>query len=240
MKALRNLLIFLVILGIAGFFMPVNLRNGYFHYFYGRIVEQSSGNLGKAVASYKLATEAMPENPTFVRAYLRSLNDLGVSLNDPENARTHFMTALRFAEDWLKKHEFSNGKWQVLIEKARAEWGLDRKTSAKVSIDSAVKLMPTDYTALVYQGIIYRDISPNNRNDLAVALNIFEQALAVKRETNAYWAHFEMAKTYLLMKDEVSALNELNQALAQWPPRKMRQDIERLKNQIQSSGRSEK
>ena len=127
----------------------------------------------------------------------------------------------------------------LYIELARAEWGKDRKNGAKVAIDKAVNLMPTDYNGLVYQGIIYRDMSKNNPN-IRKSIPIFEQAISVRNSTNTYWAHYELAIAWWKVKDEARALNEVNQALSQFPPRWLRENAERLKHEIQSSGRSER
>ena len=239
MKALRNLFILLVVIVIVGVVVPNDIRTGYLTYWYGRIIDTTSGDIGKAAAWYHRATDAMPGNATFARAYASSLNDMADGFpEDSENKTDYYLKALEFAKGWIEANEGSPEVWQLLVEQARAEWGLGRKNSAKVAIDEAVELMPTDYIALVYQGIIWRDMQPDNRNMVAKSIPIFEQAIQVRRESRTSWAHYELAVAYNMLKDEARALNELEQALAQWPPRELRFKIERLKHHIQSSGRS--
>jgi tetratricopeptide (TPR) repeat protein len=238
MKALRNLFIFLIVIVVIGFFIPVNSRNGWYNYLYGRVIDMTSNDAGKSADAYKRASEAMPENPTFAGAYARTLNDIASGFHEGDNAERYYNQAYDFANRWIQTHEMVDGVWKLYIEKSRAEWGLGRKTGARSSIEEAVNLMPTDYIALVYQGIIYRDFSPNDKNAIATSIPIFEQAIEVRRETRTSWAHYECAVAYNMLNDEVRALNEIQQALSQWPERTIRQDCERLKNDIQSSGRS--
>jgi hypothetical protein len=100
--------------------------------------------------------------------------------------------------------------------------------------------MPTDYVALVYQGIIYRDIRPESRDSVFLSVPIFEQAIRVRHHTRTYWAHYELARAYYLMGEEDNALNQLSQAISQYPPRWLKVEAERLRHEIQSSGRSER
>jgi hypothetical protein len=79
---------------------------------------------------------------------------------------------------------------------------------------------------------------PNERNKIRESIPIFENAIQVRSEKNTYWAHLEMAKAYYMIADEVHALNEINQTLSQFPPRWIRDEAERLKQEIQSSGRT--
>lgn len=235
MKALRNLLILLVIIVIIGFVVPGDLRNGYLNYWYGRLLE-TTGNLGGASQAYENAAGAKPDSATFARAHARSLNDLGEKRED----ESYFDQAFRVADSWVDENEYHDLVWQLYVEKARAEWGQGKKNAARFSIDKAVELMPTDYTALVYQGIIYRDTRPNNWDAVRRSIPIFEQAISVRRSTRTSWAHYELAVAYWMIRDEPRALNEINQALSQWPPRRLRQKAERLKHEIQSGGRSER
>jgi len=238
MKALRNLLILLGLIVVAGFFVPVDIRNGYIYYWYGDIVNMT-GDTGKAAAMFKDASEAMPASATFARAYVRALNDIALGFQPGDsNSEQYYTQAYNFAKEWLEKNDKSEGAWGVLVERARAEWGLGRKNVAKGTIDLAVNKMPTDYEALVYQGIMHRDISPGDRNSVAASIPIFEQALEVRRETRTAWAHYEMAVAYRMINDENRALAEIDQCLAQWPDRALRIKAERLKNEIQSSGRT--
>jgi tetratricopeptide (TPR) repeat protein len=235
MKALRNLLILLAIIVVIGFVVPGGVRNGYLNYWYGRLLEMK-GDLGGASQAYENASDAMVDNATFARAQVRTLNDLG----EEKEETSYFDDAFKVADSWIKDHENHEQVWQLYVEKARAEWGQGKKNVARFSIDKAVELMPTDYVALVYQGIIYRDTRPDNRESVRRSIPIFEQAIAVRRETRTAWAHYELAVAFWMVRDEQGALNEINQTLSQWPPRWLRQKAERLKHQIQSGGRSER
>ncbi len=234
MKVLRNLLIVLVVLAVIAFLIPADIRDGYWGYLCGRGLEMT-GDTGGASSSYKGAYEAMPDNVVFAAAYARSQNDLGESLKKDD----HFNTAKDVATRWIDAHEDDERVFLMYIELARSEWGRNRKPTAKIAIDKAVDLMPTDYTALVYQGIIYRDYQPGHMDQVRTSIPIFEQAIKVRNSTKTYWAEFELAKAWWLVKDETRALNELDQALSQFPPRWLRLEAERLKHEIQSSGRSE-
>lgn len=239
MRVLRNLLILLVLIVIAGFFVPANIRNGYAFFWYGQFTEAVSNDLGKAAAAYKSAHTAWPENARFAREYAATLNDIGTGFTSGSgNAEQYFQQALEFANEWVGAHEGDAQIWQLLVEKARAEWGLGRRNAARVSIDNAVDLMPTDYVALVYQGIIWRDINPRDRTQISRAIAVFEQAIQIRREQRTAWAHYEMAVAYKMLNDEVRALNECQQALAQWPDRDLRAKIERLKHELESGGRT--
>ena len=241
MKALRNLIIFLALIVIAGFLIPVDLRNGYFFFYYGQIVQSTSGDTGSAAAAFKDSSAAMPSNGVFARSYARSLNDIADGFETGSaNTEDYYSQALEFADTWLEKNEKNKDEWQLLVEKARAEWGLGRKGAAKVSIDKAVNLRPTDYVALVYQGIIWRDMQPNDKNAIGRCVSVFEQAISVRKETRTSWAHYELAVAYKMMNSTDRAFNEVNQGLAQWPSRDLRDKLERLKHDIESSGRSER
>ena len=235
MKFLKSLIILLVIVIIVGLILPMDLRSGYFNYSLGRISELT-GKTGQAVERYGFATGAMPDSVLFARAYLRALNDLGEMRDNDDD----FSTALAYADKWIDEHEGDFDAWQIWIEKARAEWGKGVKNAGKVSIDKAVSLNPTDYTALVYQGIIYRDYRPNIKNEVRLSIPIFQQAIELRHYTRTYWAHIELAKAFKMVNDETGAIVELNQCLSQYPPRKVKMEAERLKNEIQSSGRSER
>jgi tetratricopeptide (TPR) repeat protein len=239
MKALRNLIILLVIIVAISFFIPPDLRSGYFFYWYGRVTELTSRDTGKAAAMYKQSTDAMKGKALFARAYARALNDIATNFeNGTPLAEKYYTDALNFCNTWIEAQGEGGDGWMVYVEKARAEWGLGRKNVAKQSIDKAVELMPTDYIALVYQGIIWRDFSPHDRISVAASMPIFEQAIEIRNETRASWAHYELAVAYKMINDEVRALGEIQQALAQWPDRELRNKAERLKHEIESSGRS--
>jgi tetratricopeptide (TPR) repeat protein len=240
MKALRNLIIFLVIIVAAGFLIPVDLRNGYFFNYYGQIIEATSNDLGAAAAAYKDSSAAMPSNGKFARAYVRAINDIGSGAEAAGNSEKYYSEALQAAEDWLAANKGNKDEWQLLVEQARAEWGLGKKNAAKVSIDKAVNIRPTDYTALVYQGIIWRDMQPHDNKEIGKCVSVFNQAIEVRKETRTAWAHYELAVAYRMMRDDNASFNEVNQALAQWPDRALREKLERLKHDIESSGRSEK
>jgi tetratricopeptide (TPR) repeat protein len=235
MKVLKPIIFLVVVAAIAYFFTPPNLRDGWLYYSYGRILDVTN-NQPKALNAYKHSADAMPENIRFARTYARTLNDIA----EATDSQSYFQTAETYAEDWIEQYSGSMELWQMYVELARAEWGQGSRSAAKYAIDRAVELMPTDYVALVYQGIIYRDIHPENRNSVFLSVPIFEQAIRVRRQTRTYWAHFELAKAYYLMGEEDSALNELNQAISEFPPRWLRIEAERLKHEIQSSGRSER
>jgi tetratricopeptide (TPR) repeat protein len=239
MKALRNLLIFLVLIIVVGFFVPADLRNGYLYYWYGSAVDSTSGDVGKAADAYKQASGAMPANPIFARAYARALNDIAEGLSGATQEQ-YYGQAYDFSHKWIEEHKDADGVWQLWVEEARGEWGQGKKAAAKHSIDTAVDLMPTDYTALVYQGIIWRDQMPGDKKMVDDSIPVFEQAIEVRRETRTAWAHYELAVAYKMIKDENRALAELAQATAQWPDRALRTKIERLKHELESGGRSEK
>jgi tetratricopeptide (TPR) repeat protein len=239
MKIIKNLFIFLIVLVVIGFFIPPDLRNGYINYYYGSIVTSTSSDLGQAEMAFDTATKAQPNNVKFARAYARNLNNMGDVLGKGSPAEQYFGKALDFSKAWIDAHESDPDIWNLYVEKARAEWGLGRKEPAKESIDKAVDLAPTDYEALVYQGIIWRDLAGKDRNAMSKAVNVFEQAISVRNEQRTSWAHYELAVGFYTIKDETNALNEVNQALAQWPDRKLKQKIERLKHDIESGGRSE-
>jgi tetratricopeptide (TPR) repeat protein len=239
MRALRNLIVLLIVIVVIGFFIPLDLRNGYFFYWYGRITELTGNDTGRAAALYKQASGAMEANATFARAYARALNDIANGFDrGSTNAEKYYNDALDFCDRWIEEYEASDDIWMLYVEKSRAEWGLGRKNAARVSIDKAVDIMPTDYVALVYQGIIWRDFSPNDKDAIAASVRVFEQAISVRNETRASWAHYELAVAYKMINDEVRALNEIQQCLAQWPDRKLRQNAERLKHEVESSGRT--
>jgi tetratricopeptide (TPR) repeat protein len=235
MKAFKNLLIFLVVLIVITFVIPVDLRTGWFNYGMGRVSELT-GDTASASDRYLLASESMPDSVTFARSYARALNDLG----ELTKRKDYYDDAYDVADDWIKDHEDEIEVWQLWIEKARAEWGLESTNAAKISIDTAIKLQPTDYTALVYQGIIYRDLRPNNKDAIRQSIPIFEQAIEVRRQTRTAWARYELAVAYKLIDDHERAINEVNQCLAQFPSRDLREKAERLLHDLQSSGRSER
>ncbi len=235
MKVLQNTIIVLTIIIVIALLIPGDLRAGYWFYLYGKTLE-TTGDTGGASISYKNATEAMPDNVKFVRAYTRSLNDIG----EMREEESYFETAEDIADNWIDLHESHDQVYQIYIELARAQWGRGRKTNAKASINRAVVLMPTSYDALVYQGIILRDIHPRNKESVRKSIPVFEQAIRVRNFTQTWWANYELAKAWWMIDDEGNALIQVNQALGQFPPRWLRDDAERLKHEIQSSGRSER
>jgi len=230
MKIIRNLIIVIVILAAIGYFVPI----GYWSFGLGKYHEMT-GNTSDAYQAYKTAAAETPENVSFVRAYARSVNDLAVERDDEDL----YMEAYRVTEEWLGDNQHHNSRHLILIELARAEWGRDRKHNAKVAIDEAVEFAPTNYDALVYQGIIYRD-SWNTKQKIQLSIPIFENALQARNFRNTYWAELELARAWWMIGDETRALLEIEQALSQFPPRAIRDDAERLKHEIQSSGRSER
>ncbi|MCK4721291.1 hypothetical protein KAU08_11550 [bacterium] len=232
MKTLKGLFFILVIIIIAGILTPMDIRIAYWNYGFASILERT-GDPGGAVDHYKLAFEAIPGDVKFIRAYAGMLNDNGDNFSDTNS----FQSAFSVSNDWITEYEHHDQVWQIYIERARANWGRGRKPAAKGDIDIAVDLRPTDYTALVYQGIIWRDLQ-TNRDRIRESIPVFEQAIRVRNSRNTWWAHFELAKAWYMVNDEVRALNELNQALSQYPPRWLREEAERLKHDIQSSGRS--
>ncbi len=231
MKTLKGLFFILVIIVIAGILTPMDIRIAYWNYGFASILERT-GDPGEAVDHYKLAFEAIPGDVKFIRAYARMLNDNGDDLSDTNS----FETAYTVSNNWITDYEHHHQVWQIYIERARANWGRGRKPAAKGDIDIAVDLRPTDYTALVYQGIIWRDLQ-TNRDRIRESIPVFEQAIRLRNQNN-WWAHFELAKAWYMVNDEVRALNEINQALSQYPPRWLREEAERLRHDIQSSGRS--
>jgi len=235
MKILKPLLALIAILVIIGFIIPADLRGGWFYYSYGRMLELT-GDQGGASEQYKLAASSMTDNVRFARAYARSLNDLA---ERTENEGV-FVTAYNVAHGFIDDHEHEPGIYQMYIEQARADWGRGRRNNAKAAIDVAVDLRPTDYDALVYQGIIYRDIQPTREQAIRISIPIFEQAIVVRNHTRTYWAHYELAKAWWMVRDEDRALNEIDQCVSQFPPRWIRDGAERLKHEIQSGGRSER
>jgi len=230
MKAFRNIIIIILVIGIVVYFLP----GGYFSYFVGKYFELT-GNKGSALEWYQTAYEEAPENAGYIRAYARSINDLA---EEREDAKL-FMDAWKITDKWVKENSNHDVRDLILIELARAEWGRGRKQQARVAIDEAVDLSPTNYEALVYQGIIYRD-TWTSRENIRQSIPIFEQALQVRNNKSTYWAELELAKAWWKLGDETHALAELDQALSQFPPRWVRVEAERLKHEIQSSGRSER
>ncbi|HDS30228.1 MAG TPA: hypothetical protein ENN67_04205 [Firmicutes bacterium] len=233
MRALRNLLIFLAILVVIGFILPAEFRDGYYFYYAGRLAE-TTGNIAGAVEAYKTSSEANQDSALFARARARALNDLAESTK----STSKYNEAFRFCTEWIEKHEFDPGVWMLYIERARAEWGIDRKHLALQTIKKALDINPTDYIALVYHGIMIRDFRPGDIESIQSSIPIFEQAVKVRRHSRTYWAHLEQAKAFWMLKDENNALIQINQALAQYPPRDIKDEAERLRTEIQSSGRS--
>lgn len=230
MKAVRALVALVVVIAVIAFFMPA----GYWPYFIGKYHEMT-GNTASALESYKNASNDVPENSGFVQAYTRTLNDLATERDDEEL----FTRAYRTTSDWLDDYEGSENEYLILIELSRAEWGRDRKQQARTAIDRAVDLAPTNYDALVYQGIIYRDTWTTERR-IREGILIFEQAIDVKNHKSTYWAQLELAKAWWMIGDEVKSLNAIDQAMSQFPPRWVREEAERLRHDINSSGRSER
>lgn len=235
MKALKGLLIFLVILIAVGLLIPVKFRIAYTSYSIGRIQEMTGNSTGASV-NYRTATQAMPKEVMFARIYARSLNDLGEKTGNGD----YFDQAARFTETWIIDHEGNPDVWQIIVEKARALWGQGRKPAAKEAIEQAVSLNPTSYEALVYEGIMFRDIHPENPDTVRTSIPIFEQAIEIRRRTNTDWAQYELAVAFWMIRDEEQALNHVEQCLSQFPPRDLKERAERLKHEIQSSGRSER
>lgn len=233
MKVLQGTLVFLIIIVIAAFLIPTDIRTAYWHYSYASII-QKTGDPHGAADHFKDAMEALPEDILFVRAYASQLNDNGKNFSDVEA----FEEAFRVANNWINEHENDEQVWQMYIERSRANWGRGRMPAAKGDIDTAVDMRPSDYMALVYQGIIYRDMHPNEKNKIRESIPIFEQAIQLRNQKNTWWAHYELAKAWYMVADDVRALNEVNQALSQFPPRWLRDEAERLKHEIQSSGRT--
>jgi len=230
LKALFGLLVVIIIIGVA---VPIDFRSGYFAYYSGRFAE-SRANLGGAVQHYKTAHLAMADNAHFFRAYTRALNDLAEFTDD----QSDFVEAEALCEEWLDENEGSPDEWMIKVQLARAYWGQGSKNAGKAEIDAAISLMPTDYDALVYQGIMWRDTA-TDPNKIALSIPIFESAVAARRSTRCAWAHYEKAIAFWKLKNERKALNSIAQALSQFPPRELRNDAERLKAEIQSGGRSE-
>ncbi|MFH1675989.1 MAG: tetratricopeptide repeat protein [bacterium] len=235
MKGLKNLLIFVVVVVIILVLIPPGIRNGYFNYYLGKYYEMT-GDTGNAANYFEEAHKELPESPTFVAAWARVLNDLGVMNGKKE----YYDRADEAAHDWLEEHGKETKSYVVWIEQSRAEWGQERKLNAKQSIDSAIDLMPTSYNALVYQGIIIRDMNPKNREGARQSIPVFEQAIEVKNHMRTAWAQYELAVAWDIVGNEGKALNALEQALSQYPPRDLRDKSELLKNKISSGGRSEK
>ncbi len=235
MRILKNMVIAIVILAIIGFVIPADIRSGYFYWSYGRVLELT-GNTGGAADAYESAATAIPDSVKFARSFARTMNDLAEQLDDDGV----YVEAYTFSREWINDHDNDSGLWQMWVELARAEWGRGRKTQARAAIDNAVDLQPTDYTALVYQGIIYRDQMPENIDMVRRAIPILEHAIAVRNHTRTYWAHYELSRALYMVNDEDGAIREVNQALSQFPPRWLRTEAERFKHEIQSSGRSER
>jgi tetratricopeptide (TPR) repeat protein len=234
MKVLKSLIALLVVVVVIGLFIPADLRGGWFYYLYGRTLDLT-GNSEGAVDAYKMSTESLPDDVRFARMYARALNDVAEETDD----EGMYVSAYNFAHEFIDNHENDDGIWQLYIEQARADWGRGRRNNAKAAIDLAVNMRPTDYEALVYQGIIYRDIQPTREQAIRLSIPIFEQAIQVRNQTRTYWAEYELARAWWMVHDETRALNELNQSLSQFPPRWLRDDAERLKQEILSSGRTE-
>ena len=235
MRIIKSLLLLVVVIVIIGFLIPADLRGGWFYHLYGRALDLT-GNSAGAVDYYKLSMESMPDEVRFTRAYARALNDIAEETED----EGMYVSAYNVAHDFIRDHEDDPGLWQMYVEEARADWGRGRRNNAKATIDIAVDLRPLEYEALVYQGIIYRDIQPAREAAIQLSIPIFEQAIEVRNGTRTYWAHYELARAYWMLRDEDRALNELEQSLSQFPPRWLREDAERLKQEIQSSGRTER
>lgn len=233
MKVLQGTLVFLVIFVVAALLIPVDLRTAYWNYGYAW-VQQKTGDPYGAADHLKSAFEALPDDVLFARAYVSQLNDNGKNFSEV----SAYEEAFRVSDNWINDHETDSDVWQMYVERARANWGRARMPAAKTDIDKAVDLRPGDYVALVYQGIIYRDMHPNERNRVRESIPIFEQAIQIRNEKNTYWAHYELARAHYMIGDDVRALNEVNQCLSQFPPRWMRDEAERLKHEIQSSGRT--
>ena len=232
MKALKPLIVILVILIVVTFLLPVDIRDGYYFYICGRTAELT-GNSAGALNAYKTSSDSIPDNIVFSRARARVLNDIAEATEDDG----YYQEAYNFTNGWIDEYVTHQELWQILVEKARAEWGLGRKATARISIDEAVSLMPTDYTAIVYRGIIYRDIRPNDPNSIRRSIPIFERAIEVHRRNRTSWAHLELAKAYWMLQDDTRALNQIQQTLSEYPPREIKREAERLKIEIQSSGR---
>ncbi|MCX6646842.1 MAG: hypothetical protein NTY09_10905 [bacterium] len=233
MKVIQSALVFLIIVVIAALLVPYNLRVAYWNYG-AAWVQQHTGDPNGAADHFKYAFEALPDDVVFARAYVSQLNDNGKNFSQTVS----FEEAYRISNNWINEHPDDPQVWQMYIERARSYYGRNRFAEAKTDIDKAVNIEPGDYIALVYQGIIYRDMHPNERNKIRESIPIFENAIQVRAEKNTYWAHFEMAKAYYMIADEDHALNEINQTLSQFPPRWLRDEAERLKHEIQSSGRT--
>jgi len=239
MKVLKPIIALVVILGIA-VAVIYYISPGYIPYLYGKAVYKI-GDKGKALLAFESARNAEPDKVTFARAYASTLNDLGSDLEDP----SYYSRAYDYTHDWIEEHDTELELWQMYVEEARAQFGLGNQSSAKIAIDRATELMPTDYEALVYKAVIYRDmaVSPNgqvNRNAMDRVIGMFEQAIEIRNFTQTWWAHYELALAFKYIGDETRALNQVNQCLSQFPPRWMKLKAERLKADIQSSGRSER
>jgi hypothetical protein len=233
MKFLTRTLIFLAIILVAALLVPADLRTAYWHYGYATII-QKTGDPHGAADHFKAAFETLPDDILFARAYVSQLNDNGENFSEVSS----FDEAYRISNNWITDYENDPEVWQMYVERARANWGRDRKPSAKSDIDKAVDLRPGDYIALVYQGIIWRDLNPQNLDGVRKAIQIFEQAIQVRNQKNTYWADLECAKAWYMVGDEGRALSEIDQAISQFPPRWIRDEALNLKHEIQSSGRT--
>ena len=179
----------------------------------------------------------MPANTEFADAYAKALNDIADGKTGSE-AADFFNQAHDFAHGWIGDHDGAPRIGLLYEEQARAEWGLGEKGAAKQSIDTAVEKMPTEYDALVWQGIIWRDMSPGDKNAVGSSVPVFEQAISVRNETRTAWAHYELAVAYSMIRDSDRAIGELDQATAQWPDRALRDKIEKLRHDLESGGKN--
>ena len=235
MKGLKNLLITIVVIVVILILIPAGIRNGYYDYFMGKYFEMT-GDIGNAANYFEEAHKELPDNPKFAAAWPRALNDLGVMNGKKE----YYDKAYEAAHDWLEVHGKETNSYVVWIEQSRAEWGQERKLNARQSINEAIDLMPTSYEALVYQAIIIRDTNTKNKEGARQSIPVFEEAIEVKNHMRTSWAQYELAVAWDIVGNEGKALNALEQALSQYPPRDLRDKCELLKNKISSGGRSEK
>lgn len=213
----KVLLVFLVLIPIAFYFIAPEIRNSFISYQTGQIYERFD-KIATAKRYYDSAYKSSDSKHLKARWKYAQMCNLLEEYSLALKATTNVIEVTKPTDQAL----FA----QFYLEQGRANEGLEDFDAAMVSYSRGAKLDADNYHVLIGLGTMYRV-----KGDYKRSRQTLEDAVNIHKLRSPE-AHYELALTYIAEDNDADALDELDYVLSQLPSRKLKYKAQQKKNEI--------
>ncbi len=213
----KVLLVFLVIIPIAFYFVAPEIRNSFISYQTGQFYERLD-KISTAKRHYDAAYKSSDKKNIKARLKFAEMCNLLEEYDSALKCTTNIIEEIKPADQVLLA--------KFYLEQGHANEGLEYFDAAMISYSKGTKFDADSYYLLIGLGRMYRV-----RGDYKRSRQTLEDAVNIHKLRSPE-AHYELALTYIAENNNADALDELDYVLSQLPSRELKQKAQQKKNEI--------